>query len=655
MVYSIVNEEPTPIEKYLPEVSSELLHIVNRALEKDPEDRYQTVHDMVIDLRRLKKETTRVVRPSEGSAALTEMPSQGLRRRSKKQLAIFLVTSFAVVCAGVLILLLSRGPQLNQDMKFRVVQLPFRDVSYADMSRDGSWIVFPAADDLGKFDVYMMNVSQGQPRRITNDSCYFIYNVSLSPDASTILYSRSRSSPLDSIEVVSIPALGGTGRVIVERGYNTHWLPDGQRLGYLVEPTLSASRVVLQWWTCKPDGSDRRIEIADTIIRIPGLRVAFRHSPDGKSIAWTKNFPQGFTEIMVRDLESGADRRLTHDGKFADDPLWSPTGHILYSSNKGGNINLWMIPSGGGEAVQVTRGSGPDSPLGITGDGKKLMYSEIQDIGQVKIASLLDGSIRQLTVDERQRGLASISPSGRYVAFPAQEIDAISTERNIYVMDRDGGNVRKLTDDLSYKSVPYWSPDEKWITYIARLGTEPEDSSRAYVIQADKPGQPRFMGRGIYAPWYNEKEFVLWGFPVSYKRSIDQAECVRISEISEDSVFTFPVLERKYVVGLDWHRGRSGWLITTTASYSTSGMAGAKRLTKGPSYAAFPVGMRDMYYVPLGSGELHRISLPDGKDQRIRKVPELKVFFSVSRDGQEIAFTENYRKTRFVLVENLFK
>ena len=36
-----------------------------------------------------------------------------------------------------------RGPQLNPEMKFRVVQLPFRNVSYASMSQDGSWIVFP--------------------------------------------------------------------------------------------------------------------------------------------------------------------------------------------------------------------------------------------------------------------------------------------------------------------------------------------------------------------------------------------------------------------------------------------------------------------------------------------------------------------------------
>ena len=67
MMYSILNEEPEPVSKYLPDASSELLHIMNRALEKDPEDRYQSVHDMVIDLRRLKKDSSRISRrPAEG-------------------------------------------------------------------------------------------------------------------------------------------------------------------------------------------------------------------------------------------------------------------------------------------------------------------------------------------------------------------------------------------------------------------------------------------------------------------------------------------------------------------------------------------------------------------------------------------------------------
>ena len=53
MVYSIVNEPPEQIQKFVPDISSQLIHVLDRALEKDPEDRYQTVHDMVIELRKI--------------------------------------------------------------------------------------------------------------------------------------------------------------------------------------------------------------------------------------------------------------------------------------------------------------------------------------------------------------------------------------------------------------------------------------------------------------------------------------------------------------------------------------------------------------------------------------------------------------------------
>ena len=62
-----------------------------------------------------------------------------------------------------------------------------------------------------------------------------------------------------------------------------------------------------------------------------------------------------------------------------------------------------------------------------------------------------------------------------------------------------------------------------------------------------------------------------------------------------------------------------------------------------------------MFYVPLGTGELHQISLPDGKNQVVRKFPGLNVYFSLSSDAKAIAYTEVYRKIRFVLVEDVFK
>ena len=139
---------------------------------------------------------------------------------------------------------------------------------------------------------------------------------------------------------------------------------------------------------------------------------------------------------------------------------------------------------------------------------------------------------------------------------------------------------------------------------------------------------------------------------VTYKRPIDQAECVRISE---DSIFAVPLLEGDYVVGLDWREPRLGWWITTAASYNASGMAKARRLTRGISSALFPPGTHSMFYAPLGSTTLRQVSLPNGTDHAVGDFPGLSVFFSVSGDGKEIAYTDHYRKIRFVVVEDVFK
>jgi len=62
IMYSILNEEPDDVSHYRDEVPAELVHIVNKTLEKDPEDRYQSMSEIIVDLRRLKRESTRVVR-----------------------------------------------------------------------------------------------------------------------------------------------------------------------------------------------------------------------------------------------------------------------------------------------------------------------------------------------------------------------------------------------------------------------------------------------------------------------------------------------------------------------------------------------------------------------------------------------------------------
>jgi serine/threonine-protein kinase len=67
MMYTILNEAPEPVSKYNPDVSADIDRIIERALEKDPADRYQHVDDLVSELRRIQKKSGRVGRPVSGS------------------------------------------------------------------------------------------------------------------------------------------------------------------------------------------------------------------------------------------------------------------------------------------------------------------------------------------------------------------------------------------------------------------------------------------------------------------------------------------------------------------------------------------------------------------------------------------------------------
>jgi|GEM_PF-164447 len=146
MMYSILNEEPHPVQDYLPDAPSELLHVLNRALEKDPEDRYQTVHDMVIDLRRLKKETTRVVRtsaamrPSEVSVEELKKHSEGLLQ--KKWIRP------AAVGGGVLVVLLLAyfvvWPAV-ESLLFRTERIPIAVITFENQTGEAQYDYLRAA------------------------------------------------------------------------------------------------------------------------------------------------------------------------------------------------------------------------------------------------------------------------------------------------------------------------------------------------------------------------------------------------------------------------------------------------------------------------------------------------------------------------------
>ena len=120
MMYAIVNEEPEPIQTHRSDLSSEFLHVLGRVLEKNPGERYQSISDMLIVLKRMKWAY------SDNKYAEEE----NLLKKSLQKFRILSV--FGVVLAVTLIItiagfLLFRGDSSGREKS--IVVVPFDDLS----------------------------------------------------------------------------------------------------------------------------------------------------------------------------------------------------------------------------------------------------------------------------------------------------------------------------------------------------------------------------------------------------------------------------------------------------------------------------------------------------------------------------------------------
>lgn len=132
MMYSLLNEQPVPMMTLRPEVPAELDRIVRRALEKDPDDRYQHVDDLVSELRRVQKQTGRVVLPQPAQVAADHPPEVAKPPRTRPWILIAGgVILVAVVGIAVYRILGSSGSSPSSAKKMLVV-LPFENLGSSD-------------------------------------------------------------------------------------------------------------------------------------------------------------------------------------------------------------------------------------------------------------------------------------------------------------------------------------------------------------------------------------------------------------------------------------------------------------------------------------------------------------------------------------------
>ena len=663
MMYSIVNEEPLPIQKYLPEISSELVHILNRALEKDPGDRYQTVAEMAIDLRRLKKETSRVYR------SLSAGVTTSTKRISKKTLfSVAGALGLVALIVFALLLFSKRGPELNPDRRERLIDVPYGDIYGPSISKDGKWVVFAAADAQGKWDFYNKHLdSEEQPKRITFDSSAQCNQEAVfSPDGSKIAYERWNSRRRNR-EICVVSVLGPPSKKIVDAGYCAYWRPDGERIGFILgKPSYPSSSGKREFWSVRPDGSDKKKEFIDTLSdeKADDASIGFSYSPDGKSIAWLRTLQGPVEEIVIKELASGRERQLTDFKSRMDMVTWTANNQMIFSSDKAGSFDLWTMAATGGEAAQITKSPEQEYGTWVSDDGKRLTYRQEQFVSHIWLANTDGTNARRLTQTDRWHGRPSLSPDKSQVAFDLRIGGPYSGIYRIYTLDLSDQSLRLITSSEESSVLPRYSPDGRWIAYASRQRSMPGDSVSTYVLDAHEAGAPKRIGRGT--PWVWLDSTVLLSFlPSTQSLWLTYVSESPQKQFSPDSTLAFPVLSGKYLLYSDRHRGKRGIYLIPADFLEKPSDSKLKAIEPLEQLAyncvLSPTGT---FYIRYDErGQAWRVDLPSGKKERLsHTLPCLSTgtinpaYASISYDGKEILYSESQRRVgKILLIEDLFK
>jgi tetratricopeptide (TPR) repeat protein/predicted Ser/Thr protein kinase/TolB-like protein len=137
IVYSIMNEDPRPLQEQNPDAPSSLTQILNRALEKDPDARYQTAHEMLIDLRRAGGDPTAI------ASATVPIPRETAHRPVKKSwlTAVGIAAGIVaiVIAVNLFVLPLFRGDDIADR------RIPIAVISFENQTGDPAYDYLRAA------------------------------------------------------------------------------------------------------------------------------------------------------------------------------------------------------------------------------------------------------------------------------------------------------------------------------------------------------------------------------------------------------------------------------------------------------------------------------------------------------------------------------
>ena len=513
----LLNEAPPILGRELPPVLS---RIINRALEKDRDSRYQTADQVKTDLKRL----ARAASPSKFSKAT----------------ATYLLLG-ALLFAGVGYIVFrpdseAKGSKRQPSVLNFVKQTAGPGLELTpSISPDGTRLVY-ASRAAGNWDIYIQPVRQSdssefpEPVNLTADSPFDDIQPAFSPDGKQIVFRSAREG--GSIIVMEIDGKGV--RKLADAGHTPVWSRDGTEIIVAHANGQKASSRTpppSALYALNVETGNRRVITTGDAVQ-PGC------SPNGHRIAFWGMRQGGQRDIWTVATKGGKHVEVTNDPHSDWNPVWSHDGsHLYFASDRDGKMNLWRIQID----EQSGETSGPAEPVKLPGDyvqhfgfstdGRLMAYVEEsmrKSLYQIALNPTAETAIGQaFPINQGSRLFSSpdISADGEWLVFTNQG----ERQEDLFIMRRDGKGLAQITNDAHRDRGPRWSPDGKRIAFYS-------DRSGEYEIWLINPD-----GSGLEQLTYTSEEnmifYPLWSPDserIQYRMSASSSYIIEVGKAWEE-------------------------------------------------------------------------------------------------------------------------
>jgi serine/threonine protein kinase/Tol biopolymer transport system component len=490
VLQTVIHGTAAPLDVAIP---TPLRLIVEKALEKDPADRYQTMRELVIDLRRVARR-----RPEDsGQVAPQATPTRSARWR---RLALAALGCVALVAAGALGAwwLILAPPIPSSTVRFHQITNDIGMEGMPAASPDGRAVAFVAPVN-GRRQIWVRLLSGGAALPLTRDDVNH-ENPRWAPDSSAIVYFTPPATEGESGTLWEIPALGGAPRRLAASTTGADVSHDGRRIAAIQKAGNGFALAIL--------GRDG-MPAAQTI-PIPESATGLftpRWSPDDRSVAFSAD-ERGFRSALhVIDVAGGSPKVIARAGAI-DGHAWLPDGSgLVYASSSGSTMvyppimNLRMVSRDGVIDRQLTVGDASYVQPDVVQAGR-LFASRVRlqsDIWAFPVSGSPGENVRDGVRITRQSGQVqtpSASPDGKEIAYLSDN----GGHGNVWVAAIDGSGVRQLTFERNPDvliGVPIWSPAGDRIVFVRNTaGVNSE-----WLINPDGSGLRQLVSPGSGAAW----------------------------------------------------------------------------------------------------------------------------------------------------------